>query len=199
MKLQGKEIDEIRTLPNENIYSARLNAIEYQAANNIISNDEALDKAAILILDYTKFKRQKTIDEINQTQKITVVDSVMGSGKTSWAIDYMNTAIDENILYITPFRTEIKRIQKSVTTKDMKTPKVLGKNHFKMDDLKNLFELHEDIASTHALFSNLERETAELIRQGEYVLILDETLGTVEPYEGYKKVILTIYLKIKVL
>ena len=38
-----------------------------------------------------------------KTEKITVVDSVMGSGKTSWAIEYMNTHYDENILYITPY------------------------------------------------------------------------------------------------
>lgn len=197
MILTGNTIDEIRSLPNDNDFKIRLKVYEYQAKQNHIDKDVLLDKASDLVLDYLKFKRQQTIAEINRTQKVTVIDSVMGSGKTSWAIDYMNTAIDENILYITPFKTEIARVQQAVTMKDMKTPKVLGKNHYKMDDLKDLLGLHEDIASTHKLFSSLETETAELIRQGEYILILDETLGAVEPYEGVKKADIDYLLKNK--
>lgn len=32
--------------------------------------------------------------------KITVVDSIMGSGKTSWSIQYINENEMENVLYI---------------------------------------------------------------------------------------------------
>lgn len=134
------------------------------------------------------------LDE-NENNKITVVDAVMGSGKTSWAIDYMNRVVDENILYITPYKKEIERIQSAVTEKDMKTPQIRGKNHFKMDDLKDYFRLHEDIASTHKLFSDMERDTAELIREGKYTLILDETLRAVEPYNGVRKADINYLLK----
>ena len=34
---------------------------------------------------------------------ITVIDSLMGSGKTSWSIQYINDNPYENFLYITPF------------------------------------------------------------------------------------------------
>ena len=193
--LRGDLIDEIRQLPGNNLFKIRLLASEYQHNNGIISNDELLDKASRIMLDYLENKHEKTIEEINDNEKIVVIDSIMGSGKTSWAIDYMNHAIDENILYITLFKDEIKRIQRAVTMKDMRTPKILGRHHMKMDDLKDLFALHEDIASTHALFSNLECETAELIKQGEYTLILDETLGAVEPYNGAKKADIDYLLK----
>ncbi len=185
--VKGDYIDEIKQLPAENDFNIRLRVYEYQIEQGHISKDELLGKTAMLVLDYIRFKRHQTIEEINEKKSITVIDSVMGSGKTSWAIDYMNGAADENILYITPFRKEIERIQKAVTQKDIKTPQIRGKDHFKMDDLKDLFELHEDIASTHSLFSDLKKETTDLIQQGEYTLILDEALNAVEPYNGVKK------------
>lgn len=43
--------------------------------------------------------------------KITVIDNIMGDGKTTGAIQYINNAPDnENFLYITPFLNEISRI-----------------------------------------------------------------------------------------
>ena len=185
--VKGDYIEEMKQLPAENDFNIRLRVYEYQIEQGHISKDELFDKTAMLVLDYIRFKRHQTIKEINEKKSITVIDSIMGSGKTSWAIDYMNGAADENILYITPFRKEIERIQKAVKKKDIKTPQIKGKDHFKMDDLKDLFELHEDIASTHSLFSDLKKETTELIQQGEYTLILDEALNAVEPYNGVKK------------
>lgn len=45
-------------------------------------------------------------------ETITVIDSVMGSGKTSWTIkELLNKNLDENILYITPYLNEVKRIK----------------------------------------------------------------------------------------
>ena len=43
-------------------------------------------------------------------QKITVIDSVMGSGKSSYAIQYINSHQNENILYVTPLLSEIDRV-----------------------------------------------------------------------------------------
>lgn len=40
--------------------------------------------------------------------KLNVIDSIMGSGKTSWAIDKMNNDNKNNYIYITPFLSEVK-------------------------------------------------------------------------------------------
>jgi len=48
--------------------------------------------------------------------KITVVDSIMGSGKTSWSIQYINRNVFDNFLYITPFLDEVNRIIKNTTS-----------------------------------------------------------------------------------
>lgn len=103
----------------------------------------------------------------------------MGSGKTSWAIQYINENIDENILYITPFLEEADRIKSNVR-RDIRCPQNLGEG--KLGNLCKLLENQEDIASTHALFMMLDDDCKEAIKQGQYTLFIDETLDAVAPY-----------------
>ena len=49
------------------------------------------------------------------SMKIKVVDSIMGSGKTSWAISKMNYNDNKKYVYITPYLSEVKRIKDNVT------------------------------------------------------------------------------------
>lgn len=55
---------------------------------------------------------------------VKVVDSIMGSGKTSAAVNYINQSENEKILYITPFLDEIKRIKTLCEKKNFKEPEV---------------------------------------------------------------------------
>lgn len=111
--------------------------------------------------------------------QITVVDSLMGSGKTSWAIQYINENPDENILYIAPYLEEAERVGKSAK-REFKYPKNKGEG--KLGNIRDLLTAQEDIASTHALFMMFDDGCKEAVRQGEYTLFLDETINAVEPY-----------------
>lgn len=104
----------------------------------------------------------------------------MGSGKTSWAIQYMDTNIDENILYVTPFLNETERIKSNVKNKTIRLPKNLGEG--KSANLVDLFAGQGDIATTHELFKRITKECLDTISAGEYTLILDETLEAIQPY-----------------
>ena len=115
-------------------------------------------------------------------KNITVIDSIMGSGKTTWAINYINST-DDNILYITPFKDEIKRILSSVE-RPMCQPVNHGKG--KMINLSGLLKRDDDIAATHELFKHLNDECQELLSQKHYTLILDEVLNVLEPIEMKK-------------
>lgn len=43
---------------------------------------------------------------------VKVIDSIMGSGKSSWAINYMKRLEDDNsIMYVTPYLKELDRIE----------------------------------------------------------------------------------------
>lgn len=78
---------------------------------------------------------------------ITVVDALMGAGKTTWAINYINQHPDENILYVTPYITETERIQSSVE-RDIKLPQHKGDG--KIKDILKLLENEEDICATRS-------------------------------------------------
>ena len=45
---------------------------------------------------------------------ITVVDSIMGSGKTSFFLKYMKERPNEKFMYITPYLDEVKRVKDEV-------------------------------------------------------------------------------------
>ncbi|MGB3259232.1 DEAD/DEAH box helicase family protein [Paenisporosarcina sp.] len=112
--------------------------------------------------------------------KITIVDSIMGSGKTSWAIKYMNEAPPfKKFIYITPFNTEVERVLTSVN-RDFKQPEVNSGGETKLEDIKRLIADGENIVSTHALFKRLDREVIELLEMENYILILDEVMNVIE-------------------
>ena len=70
---------------------------------------------------------------VNKIKPITVVDSIMGSGKTNWAIQYINESpINKKFIFITPYLTEIQRILES-TNKNFAEPLEKGG---KMNNLK---------------------------------------------------------------
>ncbi|PAD19125.1 DEAD/DEAH box helicase family protein [Shouchella clausii] len=111
---------------------------------------------------------------------ITVVDSIMGSGKTQWAIQYMSAANPlENFIYITPFLTEVARIKENVKSRTFVEPTIFNDTS-KLADLKRLIASNRDIVSTHALFARADDEIIELLEQSSYTLILDEVMDVVE-------------------
>lgn len=109
--------------------------------------------------------------------KITVVDSIMGSGKSTWAIQKMNEDYDGNYIYITPFLSEVQRIKDNCSSKKFIEPKNLG--HGKLDSFNDLLKKSKNITSTHALFKIADEDTKDLIRANDYTLILDEVMDVV--------------------
>lgn len=130
--------------------------------------------------------------------KFNVIDSIMGSGKTVWAFNFMYKEIGKKFIYVTPYLDEIERLLyirdengKVVMSEDgykvgskwyykrnFREPKHLGEG--KLNSLHSLLQNGFNIATTHALFKMCTLETLHLIRKGGYVLVLDEALDIVE-------------------
>ncbi|MFB5759080.1 hypothetical protein [Paenibacillus medicaginis] len=113
---------------------------------------------------------------------VKVVDSIMGSGKTSAAINLMNRIDSNKYIYITPFLNEIARIRNVCTIRKFFEPKVYekdGEKLFKFESLHKLLSEGKNIATTHELFKGATDETRELIYNGGYTLILDEAMEVV--------------------
>ncbi|MBM7598023.1 hypothetical protein JOC34_000380 [Virgibacillus halotolerans] len=112
--------------------------------------------------------------------KINVVDSIMGSGKTSWAIQRMNKGNPlDKYIYITPYLDEVKRIIAN-TDRDFFEPNNNNKDGSKMYSLKQLIVDGKDIVSTHSLFQTADDELIELLDGAGYTLILDEVMDVIE-------------------
>lgn len=104
----------------------------------------------------------------------------MGSGKTTWTINnLLNQNLNENILYITPYLDEVKRI-KNATDRKMFEPE--NKGNGKIGNIAKLLANQMDIVSTHELFRRFDNNCKAALQDNDYTLILDETLTAVEPY-----------------
>lgn len=113
--------------------------------------------------------------------QVTVIDSIMGSGKTSWAIQHINEApANERFIYITPYLDEISRIKGAVTSRRFIEPNNRNHARKKMHSLKASIAAGDDIAATHSLFQTADEELTELLTGAGYTLILDEVMDVIE-------------------
>ena len=118
--------------------------------------------------------------------RICVLDSHCGSGKTSWAIQYINSLPEDvSVIFITPFLVECERVKKSCPDKNFFAPDVQHGKGSKTTDFENLLSKGVNIVSTHALFSGISDDMIELIRSNNYLLILDEVMDVVSRINIY--------------
>jgi hypothetical protein len=123
-------------------------------------------------------REKKMIFKKTIQTKINIIDSIMGSGKTSWAIQFLNdSALYKKFIYITPFKSEVERVINSVN-RDFVQPEA-AKRGTKLESLKQLITEGENIVSTHALFERMDNELIELIEMQGYTLILDEVMNVI--------------------
>jgi len=112
--------------------------------------------------------------------KINVIDSIMGSGKTSWAIQYMSEASPlKKFIYITPYLKEVERIKENCERQFFE-PNNNNEEGSKMRSLKELIVDGKDIVSTHSLFQTADDELLELLTDSGYTLILDEVMDVID-------------------
>lgn len=116
---------------------------------------------------------------------VEVLDSIMGSGKTTAILKWMKENCKERFIYISPLLSEIEeRLVESVPELGFVTPS--SELLTKSEDLINLLRDGRNIGTTHALFKMMTSEHIRLIEQWEYVVIVDEELEMIRPYSDYK-------------
>ncbi|MEH7419214.1 DEAD/DEAH box helicase family protein [Neobacillus drentensis] len=119
---------------------------------------------------------------------VKVIDSMMGTGKTSYAIQMMKEAdMNQKFIFVTPFLNEVQRIKQEVTNKDFKEPNVTHGSGTKLESLKRLIANGEDIATTHSLFAMADEELIDLLRWENYTLIVDEVMDVISMLQGLRR------------
>ena len=93
--------------------------------------------------------------------KIKVVDALCGSGKTSAAINLINSSTGK-FLFITPLLSEVQRIKESCPDKHFLEPESRGS---KLHDVKRLFQKGRNIVTTHALFELFCEDVVDIIKE----------------------------------
>ncbi len=112
---------------------------------------------------------------------VTVVDSVMGSGKSSWAIQFMNEADPtERFIYITPLNSEVDRIKEACPGLAFRSTNLDQYSGKKMHVVKEWLTERANICSTHSLFRSADPEFMAYVAENNYTLILDEAMTVVE-------------------
>ena len=115
---------------------------------------------------------------------INVADAIMGSGKTSAAINYINSHPEKRFFYVTPFLSETERIQRSCPDAHFICPKSAYFSHFsKVKHTENLIGDGANISTTHQAFRSYPREMITAIQEKGYTLILDECINILEEAE----------------
>lgn len=113
---------------------------------------------------------------------IFICDAIMGSGKSSAAIHYMNEHPERKFIYITPFLGEAARIRKACPALHFIEPnnKLPECGFSKYRHIKDLLRNGDNITSTHSLFNRFSVEVIDDIRRNEYTLIIDEDIECLE-------------------
>lgn len=173
--LHGDLIDEIRSLPDKNIFHHILTSIESKYNSGKITEENFDSLSTKLIFDYIndKSRLKKTLKD-----KITVIDSIMGTGKSTYIINYINNNPDLHFICIVPTLEEIERYKNSIEATTFEPIKMPTKS----DGLKHLIHGNRNIIATHSLISRIDSETINLLKTRHYILIIDECLDVVHPY-----------------
>lgn len=110
---------------------------------------------------------------------INVCDAIMGSGKTSATITYINEHLDERFLYITPYLDEVDRILKACPDAGFVSPSNKDPQYgfSKTTHTAELVRQRQNIASTHQCLMNYTPEMYEELKNAGYTVIIDEALS----------------------
>lgn len=110
---------------------------------------------------------------------IKIVDDIMGSGKSTWAINYINQNPDKKFLCIVPLLSECERF-KEKTDIDIIDPEKWGS---KWKNFRWLVENDKNIVTTHSLIKMMDLDMLELLKSKNYVLMIDECLDVLDTYK----------------
>lgn len=103
----------------------------------------------------------------------------MGSGKSTWAINYINANPEKKFLCIVPLLDECERYKKD-TNIDIVDPEKWGS---KWKHFRYLIENEQNIVTTHALIQKMDLDILELLKSKDYILMIDECLDVLSPYK----------------
>lgn len=124
---------------------------------------------------------------------VEVVDSVMGSSKTTECFNWINKNPNDKYIYVSPMLSEVDnggRIHTSVLGVEFISPSLEDDDKTyktKSEHLTHLLENGFNIACTHKLYLNMGESHFKLLEKHQYTIILDEEVEVIRSYGSYSK------------
>lgn len=113
---------------------------------------------------------------------VKVCNAIMGSGKTSATISYINAHPEKRFLYITPYLPEAKRIKDGCPDAKFVEPSEHIPKYGLSKSLHSLALIDEgrNIASTHQAMMYYTSETFRKLKEMDYSIIIDEEVNVLQ-------------------
>lgn len=111
---------------------------------------------------------------------VYVADVIMGGGKSSAAINYINqSGDDEKFVVLVLYKSEFERFRSACESKHMITPSESRRS--KLFDLGLALQAGKNIVSSHALLERYTPAMLDHIRDRKYTLFIDELYNIIRP------------------
>ena len=123
------------------------------------------------------------------SQVVEVLDGLMGSGKTTKILEWIDNNPSEKFLFVSPLLSEVEeggRVTSAVNSVTFECPTV-SDGETKSDHLLKLLQNGVNIACTHSLYLAVKDEHLNLIEKMGYILIIDEEVNVVSVIDGYSR------------
>lgn len=119
------------------------------------------------------------------TNKIELLDKIMGSGKSTAVLNWCERNSETSFLYVTPLLTESEgRVVNACEVNKFTAPTT--ENHrTKGEHLLDLLQSGVNISITHEMYGNLTTKHLHYIKENKYTVILDEEVSFIEPITSY--------------
>lgn len=127
---------------------------------------------------------------------VKVCDAIMGSGKTSATISYINAHPEKRFIYVTPYLPEATRIKECCQRADFVEPsnKLPQYGFSKASHTLALIDEGRNIASTHQAMLYYTGDTIAALKEKNYTVIIDEEVMVLQedPTIAYSDVMLAM-------
>ena len=126
----------------------------------------------------------KTTDVFKKNDTVEVLDSIMGSGKTTKILEWIDSNPNVKYIYVSPLLKEVEeggRIHTNLNKVSFETP--TNDNGSKSDSFLELLKEGVNVACTHSLYLGMTSEHFNLIAKHGYTVIIDEEIDVIESFD----------------
>ena len=124
--------------------------------------------------------------QLTRNKVVEIVDSCMGSSKSTNTLKYMDDNPQQRYIYVSPLLSEVDidgRVPKALNNIEIFSP--TDANGTKGDHLLELIKQGCNVCCSHSLYSSLTDQHFNQIAIGNYIVIIDEEINVIGGFDNY--------------